>query len=147
MNTDELYENLRVGNYTENGIIYSVMNDREITADITLHPSPEHNEADIQNARAEIEEGFDSVSVYVQRVDKYPPQLEIEYSPYRREMAFRKIVANWTIDFIENCPVDAYSASAVVAVLDNLSKEIKMKLLDRPASEVVRLVWKFYSAT
>ncbi len=69
-------------------------------------------------------------------------------TPEKLEAAFRWIVDNHQYLKINGSVVDAFTASAVVNVMDALSPENKAKLLGlKEVAKIVGLVWKLIEKT
>ena len=59
-----------------------------------------------------------------------------------REQALRKIVAEHQAAEIEGVMVDAFTASMLVQVLDNLRPENKAKFLNLPLCTMAQVGWR-----
>lgn len=62
-----------------------------------------------------------------------------------REKTLRKIVAEHQATKIDGVLVDAFTASMLVQVLDNLSEKNQKKFLGMPIAEMADLGWRLVS--
>jgi len=71
-----------------------------------------------------------------------PEPEAVESSGNPKEDALRQIVAQHQAAKVDGKKVDAYSASAIVQVLDALNPEMKENFLGRPVGEMAQIAFK-----
>lgn len=71
-----------------------------------------------------------------------PEPEAVEPSGNPKEDALRQIVAQHQAAKVDGRKVDAYSASAVVQVLDAISQEQKENFLTKPVGEMIQIAFK-----
>lgn len=132
------------GQVSEEGIIYAFELAGPNGADYFIYPAAHHSKEDIEATKSYIGNSFDCMRLSTRLFKgEYPiPRIPEEWTSEQREAGFRKIVDECTMGRVENCPVvDLFTASAVVQVIDNLSPENKVKMLDMCALLMIRITW------
>ena len=140
---EELKRLLGYGQASPEGIIY----DWELAgpggADYYIYPGKHHTKEDIEETREWIGDSFDCLRLYVgEGIGKYPlPREPVIWPPEEKEAAFRDILENGYAPVDDCILVDAFTASAVVQILDAISPKNKKDLLDCRATKIIEITW------